>query len=243
MCGISLSLEPNIKVVVCCVYRPPKGDINTFFNKLSSALNFVTKNKFDFIILCGDLNINLFDKGLPTRLLCDMFESFQLEIAIREPTRIFQNVNGQVSSTAIDYLVTNMPTANFDIQVYDAFLADHLAHLFSFSSNIAKNGQFGDSISKLKRTVNEVNLQELNVRLRNTNFNYVLFLDPNEAFNMFLSDVQWCFDVACPFKYTKIKRPNSNDNGWVTNEIIQEGQILKSTFNKIKSKCRRIFNV
>ena len=52
---------------------------------------------------------------------------------------------------------------------------------------------------------------------------------------MFLSDVQWCFVVACPFKCTKIKRPNSHDNGWVTNEIIQEGQILKSTFNNLKS--------
>lgn len=232
MCGISVKLEENDKVVIFCVYRPPNGDLKIFFSRLTSALNFVTKNKYRYTILCGDLNINLLDRCLHTKLLCDIFESFQLNVTTNEPTRVVQNVNGHTSSSALDYLVTNLPSSNYKVQVYDALLADHLAHLFSFSVSLENKRE---KVFGLKRIINEGNICEFSMRLLNNNWDYLVSLDARDAFNNFLSDVQWGFDVACPLKRVEYQSHKKTENSWITDKIIRDGQALKNLHNNLKN--------
>ena len=57
VCEIVIS---GIKFVICCVYRPPGSNINDFNNQFeTNFLRKISKNKR--IIICGDLNINLYN--------------------------------------------------------------------------------------------------------------------------------------------------------------------------------------
>ena len=57
VCEIVIS---GVKFVICCVYRPPGSNINDFNNQFeTNFLRKISKNKR--IILCGNLNINLYN--------------------------------------------------------------------------------------------------------------------------------------------------------------------------------------
>lgn len=232
MCGL-LYNNKNVKTAVCCVYRPPNGDLDIFFGNLTSALDYAAK-KYDFFILCGDLNINLLDKSQSTKILCDILESYQLHITTKEPTCIFKNVNGHVSCSAIDYIATNIPTHNYMVELCDPLLADHLAHIFSFNVSCSDDTKSLNNYG-LRRNVGIDNLREFNWRLNNVNWDYIYNKNVKNAFSLFMDDIIWCLNVACPLKCTKNKRNSLNKNNqWITNDLILEGQQLRDMFNKLK---------
>lgn len=76
--------------------------------------------------------------------------------------------------------------------------------------------------------------------LSNHNWDYIFSLDTGAAFNTFLRDLQWCFDVACPIKYVHHKNHKVKDNSWLTEEIILEGCTLRRLYNNLKVTSNRI---
>lgn len=241
MCGISFCIDKNVKMVVCCIYRPPNGDLDIFFENLTIALNYVV-NKYDFVLLCGDLNINLLDNSLTTKILCDLFDSFQLNKTTCEPTRIFRNIHGHMSATSIDYAVTNMSPVNYNVKIYDPLLADHLSHIITLNLMSYDKINTKNDSNILKRIINAENLNELNMRIAEINWNHLSELDIRNAFTLFLEDLLWCFNISCPVVNikSKIKYSNNNNKGWITKETIQQGQELRSMFRKIKTNSINI---
>ena len=55
---VAVKLKLDFKsLIVFCVYRAPKGNLEYFLNQLDSILNALGNPKTEYII-CGDLNIN-----------------------------------------------------------------------------------------------------------------------------------------------------------------------------------------
>lgn len=233
MCGFSFCLPNNFKTVVFSVYRPPSGDINVFFRNLTSVLTSI-RNKFDYVVVCGDLNVNLLDNSLSTKILCDIFDSFNLNITSREPTRVFTNNKNQTSSTCLDYIATNIPPEIYKVMIFDPMLSDHYAHLFSLNVRYHQDITITDNKKVYKRDKREHNIQEFNDRLANINWNIIFDLNLNDALIFFLENITWCFDVACPLRLVKERPICKNDTGWLTKILIDEGKEIRKIYYEMK---------
>ena len=88
------------------VYRPPQNNNkSSFFNEISNILNQAT-NKYDNIVVMGDLNIdtlNSLTKDM-NNYLSDICDTFSLKNIIKGKT-CFKTLEG----TSIDVLLTNRP--------------------------------------------------------------------------------------------------------------------------------------
>lgn len=122
----SIAVElSKLKYIIICVYRPPQGDVITFFNQLSMALTFACTHA-DHCVLCGDLNIDYLSTSLPKQLLVDILESFDLNILLREPTRVVRNINCKTTQSAIDYVATNIARDNVnECKLWKGHITDH----------------------------------------------------------------------------------------------------------------------
>ena len=130
MCGISFKMRDNKKVIVICLYRPPNGVFSILHKHLSEVLKRLSL-KFDYVILCGDFNVDYLRETHNKKVLCDMLDSYKLRITSTDPTRIFHQNNAQMSATCIDYMANNLPENICNIKITNPLIADHLAHVLT----------------------------------------------------------------------------------------------------------------
>ena len=48
---------------IASIYRPPKSDVNEFFNHLEAILDYFRSQNFEHFYLLGDWNVNLLDQS------------------------------------------------------------------------------------------------------------------------------------------------------------------------------------
>ena len=122
---ISIEL-PNCKpLLIGNVYRPPKGNIDTFTQVLDNILNEIDLSKFE-LYLMGDMNIDMADKQSEAcRKLVDFIKPLGLCQLIKKPTRFSATKN-----SILDICITN---SNFikKYGVCDVNLSDHQMILVS----------------------------------------------------------------------------------------------------------------
>jgi len=125
ICGAKLEIN-NTKLTLISLYRPnnpvANRDIPGFFDNLE---NFLEKHRgVNDIILAGDLNLDLLKDETNTRLLTDIFKTYDMTLLnINRVTRPNDNING---GTLIDHIFTSIPNSSkFDTLEYDC--SDHKA--------------------------------------------------------------------------------------------------------------------
>lgn len=227
MCGIIYHTSNKIKIAIITIYRPPTGDLNYLVSKLTEALT-IAMAKSDYIIVCGDINLDFNKKVLSTKILIDIFDSFELSVVTNEPTRVVTNRNGQTSSSCIDYVATNIPFEMLKCKVLNPNIADHFAHVVSLLMSDKPNSINTMQVST--RLFNDNNLNELNYHLGRTDWTDLLYLDLNGAFKLFMQNVTWCLNISCPIKTFNKHSEKKSKNGWLTTELIQESEKLKDMF-------------
>ena len=94
---------PHCKdVIVCNLYRPPKGKLDKCLSYLETNLSEINTNKVD-VFLMGDLNVNYLDKRNPDyKKVAFFIKSNQMTQYILESTRVTKN-----TSTALDLAISN----------------------------------------------------------------------------------------------------------------------------------------
>ncbi|KAL3287660.1 hypothetical protein HHI36_002127 [Cryptolaemus montrouzieri] len=102
-CTVKVMIGGHFKYCVICAYRPPNGDMDLFLTKAAEVL--LNCQKYSPNIY---LNIDSLNDSIGKLLLFDFFECFQLRNNSMKLTRIFRDINDSVSSTKIDYIVTNV---------------------------------------------------------------------------------------------------------------------------------------
>lgn len=225
LCAISFFMGKT-KFINITLYRPPTGDINIFIFNLTEALNIAAKIS-DYIVLCGDFNIDYNKNCLYTTMLCDVFNSFALNVSLTEPTRVVTNVNGRTSSSCIDYITTNLPLNSFYCYLVNPNIADHFGHLLCIKNYFSESLNINnDSNIFYRRTINENNLVQLSSKLMSIDWSNLYDLNIPEAFNYFIETLIWYLNIYCPVKKVSVSSGQKR-NKWITNEIIQLSTQLK----------------
>lgn len=90
----------NAKIIIICIYHPPRADFNIFINTLEDILLSVTSKIMQnhIITVCGDFNLdiqNTLDRNV--KIFLDLMTSFDLKPTISEPTRI--NIRNNTAKT------------------------------------------------------------------------------------------------------------------------------------------------
>jgi hypothetical protein len=129
-CASLLLTISNRKYIVINIYRPPSGDLQIFFDCLSSMLTYAATH-CESLILCGDLNIDQLSHSINKQLLLDIFESFCILNTLNEPSRVTTSEDLVRTSTAIDYMVTSLPATKFRCHMIHCCISDHYGQLLS----------------------------------------------------------------------------------------------------------------
>lgn len=243
ICAINIKIG-NRKISVITIYRPPTGNMQEFIDCLTQALETASKRS-DFIILCGDFNIDSQQSNINTKLLFDVINTYQMNDNQIGPTRIFTYANGHISSSSIDYMVTNLSTDIYNCTLIQPNIADHLAYILKFKITDTENEIKHDIPISMKRHINSNNIAEFKTRLNATDWTPLFNLNVNEGWDYFCKSIAWCFDVSCPKKLVRHKQKSKT---WITEEIIQEGQTMKDLFwlvsgmQEIEHEIRNTYN-
>ncbi|VEN45873.1 unnamed protein product [Callosobruchus maculatus] len=228
--GIVLSTS-SVKIAIINIYRPPSGDLKIFFDTLTDIITEVSK-MCCYIILCGDLNIDLMKNTQETLVLRDILDSFNLKIKTNEPTRVFLYQNGHVSSTAIDYMSTNYPDDLTNCRIINPALSDHYGHLLELTCTTQSSAKTITKYSRRDFTDNGMNyfkylVSQIQWALMNN-------MNVNEAFRFFIESVTWCLDISCPMKtITRTISQYDNvhkDRDWINDNIVSQGEYVKNLY-------------
>lgn len=132
----SLSVENHIecsavastttKMIIICVYRPPKGSTEVFLKGVADIFEHC-QSKFQNhrVVFCGDFNIDLLTDNMNSKLFRDIVKSFNMHPTVSEPTRVFKN-----SSSLIDNIFINPSDfMDFESSVCWSGLSDHLGQI------------------------------------------------------------------------------------------------------------------
>jgi hypothetical protein len=82
--------------------------------------NLVQKDQY--IILEGDLNINIQQDGSSHKQLLDVTKTYNLTVTINVPTRVTDS-----TATTIDQIITNTPAKSYYVEVINSLLSDNYA--------------------------------------------------------------------------------------------------------------------
>lgn len=124
-CAVKIGTN-DIAIGITTIYRSPTGDIKIFLKAAATVLERLSR-MCNYVVLCGDINIDLLRDTHERKLLLDLFECFNLKISTHEPTRIFTKKNNVTTSSAIDYVVTNLPAQSYTTLIIHTLLSDHCA--------------------------------------------------------------------------------------------------------------------
>ncbi len=182
--------------MVGCVYRHPKAPIASFNYIQDVFKTLCLKNKALYIL--GDFNDNLLLKDYK---MTKLIKSSKLTQLVNKPTRVTRT-----SSTLIDLVITNKPSAVLSCDVVPQETADH--DLTSITVDIKKPKRL--PIIRTFRHLCEYTKDNFCFKLlENTeNFNLILDTDDvNRQVDVFTCTFIKCLDACAPYVTKQIKRP------------------------------------
>ena len=118
----TICIELTISKKKWCIifgYKPPKQSNELFFQEIANSLNLIV-NKYDNIVLAGDLNINLLDPNTdPNNHFSILRDTFDLTNLVKTPT-CYKSLKG----TLLDLILTNKPNSFQKTIVCETGLSD-----------------------------------------------------------------------------------------------------------------------
>lgn len=214
----------NEKTAILVVYRSStSGDFALFKEQFEKIIDFLL-NKYKFLIITGDFNVDL-DACTPyAKDLHNVLLSFGMGHLISNPTRITVN-----SSSCIDNVLTNLDISNISAKTCDPHLGDHLGITINVVSSVAVN----HNVSSVRRLIskNRINKFANIVGLYDWNTDDIHGMNCNDLASHILdilqTNVEFCFPMkSVTNKCTRVRwfndrlrnlRKTMNDSKYVFN--------------------------
>lgn len=208
-CCLEITTANKESLVILSIYRPPSGQIEQFINTLLDILNHI-KIKNKKMVICGDININLFNQNSLTTLnYIQTLHSHHFTQTITQATRIPPNNTDNLS--LIDHTWINsdihIKSGVFEIDITDHFPTFTLLNMQTVKQN--------ETYKKIHRVHNETNIINFMQKLSNYvwNFDNINSLDENfQKFNNSLNKL-YC---SCFPKATKQYTDKLLSKPWLT---------------------------
>ena len=197
-------------VVVCNVYRPPKGDLKKAISYLDDGLKTLNLSKLD-IFLLGDFNINYKNKKSPDYKRFDFFaQSNGLTQHINSTTR-----NNEKTKSLLDLAITNSKFISH-AGTLEHYISDHQPIYI-----VHKKGRDERQSAKFSgRSYRNFNAADFEDKLRALDWGgFFDISDPGVAWEFIIQRITSVLDVICPIRTFHIKnyRPD-----WMTKELIEQ---------------------
>ena len=223
--GIEIKFS-EYSVKLLSLYRSPHANFKIFMSTLDDVLNKVINN--NDVILCGDLNIDYLSNSTEKNELCDLLQTYNVNMIIHEPTRIFYN-----STTCIDYICTNFCDTHYNVtcQVIDNGISDHTCQILQYEYIIPSDY---NTDHRYTRFYNEANYKHFLYNLGKESWsNLYSAVSSEEGFSNFTNTLIYYHDICFPL--IRIKNKIKVKNKWVTRGIQISAQKLK-LLHQIKAK-------
>lgn len=206
---LSLVIE---RKVVAVIYRPPSGNLKSFFSFLDFFLSFISENKYD-VILGGDFNINFLVDN-PTKIEFEnLLNSFAVQNVISNPTRVTLQ-----SESLIDLFITNTHMPVLNAGVINTDISDHRATFMCIPKSKFPNRKV---TTKLFRDISTKKLNTFKEEVNSHDWSDVLNETAAErAYALFLTAFLRIYNKCFPYKHAE-KRKNIR-KPWITPELLKK---------------------
>ena len=215
-CVVKVRLaNPNEYFLIFGLYRPPNDNPRMFLELLESLMNSEIVRNSEYLILAGDLNINLLGGGGYIEDLISLLQSFSLVSVIDLPTRYLPNNPG--NSSLIDQIwISNFSSCNsgvFEIDISDhSPCFAHFSFIGSLKEKLKQKVQFrpfkAENLDKLRNSLAMLDWDELN-HISCPNARWKFFIDK--------IDETYCNCFPKKTKFISIKRINKP---WLSPRLI-----------------------
>lgn len=245
ICNLSLEMHFEVSAIsynnntcIASVYRSPSGNFKIFCTQISKLFQRIV-NKFKYIFVCGDFNIDK-NESINFKILSDIFKSFNFTSLINSPTRIVTR-DGRTASSSIDYVITNA-VEGVNCFNYDPGISDHhvqilYCNLIKESNQISLNKKIkyrninGNTVAKFKTLwINSFNSQ---ICQGADNINCI--------FGGFITLFLKCFEKAFPQKSRTIKVTNKKNNNVKFSDDLKEKLDRLRNLNILKKSSNSIY--
>lgn len=240
-----LSIEDHIEIAAICVgkvddnnlikpwhiisvYRPPKGNIEVFFEKLDYILDSLFKKNASYF-LAGDFNIDILDTLNKNSVsFLRLLKGYNVNpLFLDKPSRIYKD-----SSTLIDNCLSNL--SHHELVMWDPGLSDHIGQIVRL--NIPKGtNSVKMPTTNVSRDWSEENCFNLLTRLQH------FFSVPNhsnsknpERFQKFASDLYNIMDSCVRLK-NKRKMPKSSIRIKLSKDLLELSEERKHYYLLFKT--------
>lgn len=203
-----------LKIIICkcswhigVIYHSPSSSDGVFIEALETICeNTIMNNKF---IMIGDFNIDYINNGnFYTEKIKNTFTMLGLEQMINKPTRVTN-----ISSTLIDYVVTNQSNVKADV-LNSVKIADHLALYVNICK--ANTKTITNQSNILYRNLSEAKLHEINMEIITTDWTLLNYVDINKILDEFMTKTKEIVNKISPLHIIKNKKKNLP---WIDNEL------------------------
>lgn len=193
-CAVAECTLAECQIIIVSLYRPPSGNVSSFFDKLEGFLTCsVDENKR--MVIAGDFNIELLINKKLKAELESIMSSFNFTQVIKENTRITAS-----SARCIDGVFVNFtPIKNSSI--INAHISDHMAQKVTFILNKQESDKH-----IYKRFFSEKNKTQFLTTIRNQDWSEIFCVDDkdvNKQWNMFVNSFKNIFNESFPLCYTR----------------------------------------
>lgn len=178
------------------VYRPPKGNMQDFFNALKRTFDFAVTKRYNEIYFLGDWNLDLLKTNEPgVREFMNVMYSHGCFPLTTKPTRVTNNC-----ASLIDHIWTSHFESNINNYIIYTDVSDHFA-VYSQFRNTEKN----TDVYVEMRNFSERNISLFTEVVANENwFQISNISDANDAFEEFYALYKDKFHSSFPVKNTKV---------------------------------------
>ena len=229
---ISIDLQkPCLKhMKICCIYRPPRGDIKKCIEKLTEILDRRENFKKE-IWLLGDFIIDYLRRGdVNQKRFLSLFKKKGLNQLISTPTR-----PGINSASCIDWIVTNCRFVR-SANTTDIFISDHFAIECIRKKCREKNKSVFRNLRNYQNYDKNILSTLLHAKMEETTFETEL--DPNVKWDLLYTIIYDILSIMCPYKKYKQRETITP---WITADIYRAIRYRDSLVNLYRLTNNRIY--
>ena len=137
-------------------YRPESINRTLFFEEVNKTLSSAV-NKYDYIVLAGDLNIDMdVPKNDVKGCLSDLCDTFILENLINKKTCTMSK-----SGSSIDVILTNHPNSFKKSSVIETGTSDHHKLVITFHAHIFRKSHLKILFTEIIKSLIKINFYQM----------------------------------------------------------------------------------
>lgn len=233
---LAIARVQEYQLVVITLYRSPTGNLDTFFDLITTILqkDYLANKQ---IVICGDLNIDVLKEDRNKKRLVNTLSALGLRLTISSPTRTV-TTKTYCSSTAIDNIITNIHTDLYKSSVIISAISDHdaqLIELFPQDMVLAERKDIKRRSSKLSkfRDFSRKNILKFYRRLQTEKWEYVYSESKADyIYKAFITTVLNHYKDSFPHRKVRVKA--KINPRWISRVIIKQRNVVRTLASKHK---------